>query len=55
MGIDKNWPEQCTVTLCHDPYLRPHHHHMYPVTNGINPYPCTCGNVDQPGTRPKDK
>lgn len=53
MGIDKNWPEQCSLVGCVDPYLRPHHHHMY--AGHLTTYACSCGNVDQPGTRPKDK
>lgn len=57
MSYDYNWPEYCTVIGCTDPSLRPHHHHVFlnePRVGKTSPYHCTCGNVDLPGTRPKE-
>lgn len=48
--IDTNWPDYCSLIGCTDPSLRPHHHHMF-----LGLVACTCGNVDQPGTKPKEK
>ncbi len=54
---DDNWPEICDLVTCSDPYLRPHHHHYsdrYIGQGILNAIACQCGNVDQPGTKPKE-
>lgn len=49
---DADWPEFCTLIGCTDPSLQPHHHHM--SRGHLQAFHCTCGNIDQPGTKPKE-
>lgn len=53
---DTNWTAQCPLVHCVDPYLQPHHHHFILGTfRPLSNFACQCGNIDQPGTKPKDK
>jgi hypothetical protein len=52
MAKHDNWPEYCTLLGCTNPSERPHHHHM--VRGHLSVFHCTCGNIDEPGTKPKE-
>lgn len=52
MGKDKDWPFFCTLMGCTDPFLRPHHHHI--IGGHLSVFHCTCGDIAEPGTRPRE-
>jgi hypothetical protein len=52
VGKDSRWPDECDVVKCENPTLRPHHHHV--IRGSLQTNVCTCSDLEQPGTRPKE-